>query len=79
MQGIVAAVMREAGYVLLGTLCFMLPAELLAGHRSQQLLQLWEPAVGEGAATALDTLYTSNAVSGKPWGKMREEGKETSV
>ncbi len=79
MQGIVAAVMREAGYILLGTLCFMVPDELLAGHRSQQLLQLWEPALGEGAATALDTLYTSNAVSGKPWEKSREEGKETRV
>lgn len=64
----VAALEREAGYLLLGSLCASLPPELLlerkGGGGAEGLLALFEPALGAEAATELDRRYCSNVVGG---------------
>jgi hypothetical protein len=60
-----ACLEREAGYVLLGALCQVAPAELAAAC-SGGVLALWAPALGAAAAAALDALFKSNAVRGVP-------------
>ncbi|KAL4425068.1 hypothetical protein ABPG77_010382 [Micractinium sp. CCAP 211/92] len=61
-QGVVACLEREAGYILLASLCATQPAELLHTQPAE-LLQLFEPALGAEAATELDRRYCSNVSS----------------
>ena len=56
-----ACLEREAGYILLGSLCASLPAALV-GRPPAELLALFEPALGADAATELDRRYCSNVV-----------------
>jgi len=58
-----AGVEREAGYALLGALCAALPPEQLAARRGA-MPALWAPALGPGAAAALD--LTKYAAPGAP-------------
>lgn len=63
-QGVVSCLEREAGYVLLGSLCASLPPGLLLERQggAGALLALFEPALGQEAATELDRRYCSNVV-----------------
>eukprot|EP00803_Ostreobium_quekettii_P010737 evm.model.scf_1340.1 EVM.evm.TU.scf_1340.1 scf_1340:1414-16767(-) len=47
------AVERKAGYCILGALCVSMPEDLIK-TRLDELLSLWEPALGAGGKAALD-------------------------
>jgi hypothetical protein len=57
---------REAGYVLLGSLCLSLPTEVLV-ERQLQLLELFTPALGAEAGSQLEAQFNSNVVSAACW------------
>ena len=47
------AVERKAGYCILGTLCVAMPEDLIRA-RADEMLSLWEPALGVAGKVALD-------------------------
>ena len=62
MQASAASSEREAGYILLGSLCRSLPSQLLL-ERQLQLLDLFGPALGQEASTQLESHFGSSLVS----------------
>jgi hypothetical protein len=66
-QGVAACCEREAGYVLLGSLCMAFPEVVSAAVGGASVLRLWGPALGEDAAAELDALYRSKEASMAPF------------